>query len=105
MIESEKKYFAGWWFWVVGLILISSIAFFALNSAGMIFGKKVERAVLVNSHQYKEGMEQRAATIKASIAEAEALISLEESPETKQRLQAQLSVLRSQLNAITEIEQ
>lgn len=105
MIESEKTYFGGWWMWILGLILISSIALFALNSAGMVFGKKVERAVLVNSHQYIEGMNQRAATVKASIAEARARLEIETDPDARSGLTAQISVLNAQLRAITETNQ
>jgi hypothetical protein len=52
-----------------------------------------------NSFQYKEGMEQRAAILQASITELD--IRLQQNPDNRQDLQNQRSILSAQLRAIT----
>lgn len=83
-------------------ILIATIALFVtvgvLNSVGMVGGKAVESAVLKNSFQYKEGMEQRAALLEASIIELDIRIAQDPS---NQGLRDQKSILSARLRAIT----
>lgn len=102
---SEKREFAGWWFFFLTLVVLTIPVLWGLNSAGMLLGKKVERAVLVNSHQYIEGMAQRAATLKANIVEAEAQLSIAQDAETRSNINAQLAALRVQLGAISRIKE
>lgn len=84
--------------WAMILCLIGGV-FSAWHYATMPAKKVVERQVLVNSHQYIEGMEQRAAILRANIAEIDAMLSLD--PENKDELLSQKRALRAQLNAIT----
>lgn len=102
---SEKRYFAGWWFFILLMVVLSVPVLWGLNSAGLIFSKKVERAVLVNSHQYIEGMAQRGAVMRANLAEAQALLANETNEEARANIQTQISVLKAQLSAITRIQE
>lgn len=47
MIEKEKKYFAGWWLWVLLLIVITSVVGFGLRFTGVVG----ERIIFENSYQ------------------------------------------------------
>lgn len=85
------------------LVVITIPILFGLKSAGLILSKKVERAVLVNSHQYIEGMQQRGAIMAANLAEAQARLAAEVDPEIKRSLQTQVSVLKAQLSAIQRV--
>lgn len=89
-----------WTIWkFLPIILLVIIMIFGLNSLGLIGGKWVERRVLVNSHQYIEGMEQRAGVLKANVAEIDAMISAGQG--SRDELLGQKRVLEAQLLAIT----
>lgn len=81
---------------VVVLLVLSIVIGYGLRVADVF----VERKIMVNSHQYIEGMEQRAGVLSANIAEIDMMISTGQGDKTK--LLAQKRVLRSQLNAITQ---
>lgn len=74
---------------VVGAI---SIGFSVMMTAG-------ERAVLVNSHQYKEGMIDRARTWEAELAGIEQRLSGQLDETTRKNLEAQRAVLNVQLQS------
>lgn len=101
---SELAKETSWTFWkflpifVVGIVVLSAVGF-GLRSVGLIGSTIVEREVFKRSFQYKEGMEQRAAILKANISEID--IVLISNPENKQDLLNQKMILRSQLTAIT----
>ena len=79
---------------VIGiLITIIALVFKPINVA-------VERAVMVNSHQYKEGMAERSSVLSASLAEVENRIITASDPNIKAGLENQASAIRIQLNAI-----
>lgn len=82
--------------WAIILCLVGGV-FTGFHYLTMPAKKAIERQVLVNSHQYKEGMEQRAAILEANIAEIDAMLSL--NPENKDHLIAQKRALRAQLKA------
>ncbi|EHJ9981294.1 hypothetical protein KB976_000314 [Vibrio parahaemolyticus] len=63
----------------------------------MPVNKMVERQVLVNSHQYIEGQSQRAATLRANIAEIDAMLA--NNPENRDQLLAQKRALTAMYNA------
>ena len=104
--RSEARVFkeeARWTFWnyffmVVLMIVAISVVGFGLKSAGIIGTTMVERAVMKQSFQYKEGMEQRGAILQSNIEEIDIL--LQSNPENKQELINQKSVLRSHLKAV-----
>lgn len=89
-----KDYFTA----LIGTIF--AILFFtAISWALRPVSKMVERQVLVNSHQYIEGMEQRAGVLRANITEIDVMISTGQGD--KDQLIGQKRVLKAQLNAIT----
>ena len=59
----------------------------------------VDRQVVVNSHQYIEGREDRAAILEANKEEVEALLRKETDPTVRGNLEAQRSALNSQIKA------
>lgn len=90
-----------WTMWkVVPIILIIVAIGFGVKSLGLVGGKMVERQVLVNSHQYIEGMDQRAGVLKANIAELDVMISMGDG--NRDELMGQKRVLKAQLSAITK---
>lgn len=68
-MDSEKKDLAGWWLWVLLLIVVSSVVLGVTGAFGRVFGVAVEREVLVNSHQYAEARSSEIATYEAQLAE------------------------------------
>ena len=84
--------------WIAIAVVLIFILFGVLRSVGLIGSTAVERAVLKNSFQYKEGMAQRGAILEANLAEIEA--SLIKHPENRRQLLAQKKVLEAQLRAI-----
>ncbi len=90
------------WFIFGGVLLLIVIA---IGWALMPVGKMVERKVLVESHQYKEGMADRAATLRASLAEIDSRLAYMVATETEDTqlrgdLEAQRATINVQLNAI-----
>lgn len=88
---------------VVGVI----IGIFLLGAVGVGFKyvfapieKRIERKVLVESHQYKEGMADRAAVLRAALAEIDARLTMGVDEETRKNLVMQRSVINVQLNAM-----
>lgn len=92
-MEQEKKCFAGWWFWVVGLVMVNSVLFFGLKALG-VFG---ERVVFEQSHQYHESRKTEIATYSAQLAEIERKLMGQLDENTRINLEAQVSALRIQL--------
>jgi hypothetical protein len=96
-VVAKESYWTIWKFLpVIGLLLLIG---FGLRGLGLVGSKVVERQVMVNSHQYKEGMAQRAGVLKANIEEVNAMILAGEGD--RQKLASQKRVLRAQLRAIT----
>ena len=85
--------------WFAIAVVVLFLFFGVLNAVGLIGGKVVERQVLKNSFQYKEGMEQRAAILESNIAEID--IRLQQNPENADDLRSQRMILSAQLRAIT----
>jgi len=92
----KKTYWTMWK--VIPIVLIVIAIGFGVKSLGLVGGKMVERQVLVNSHQYIEGMEQRAGVLKANIAELDVMISMGQG--NRDELLGQKRVLKAQLLAI-----
>ncbi len=61
---NEKWEATKWVFWIIGIVLLLTVIGYAL----MPISKRVEREVLIQSHQYKEGMADRVATLQAVLA-------------------------------------
>lgn len=79
-------------FWIVVTLIVMAIGY-----ALMPVQKKVERAVMVNSHQYIEGMEQRARILEANITEIDVMLA--SNPSNADELRAQRRVLKARLEA------
>jgi hypothetical protein len=92
----EKWELSKWWFWGIAMVVVAAIVI----GIGMPISKRVEREVLVQSHQYKEGMADRAAVLSASLAEVERRIMAASDPNMKAGLEDQASVLRIQINSM-----
>lgn len=91
----EKVEATKWLLWgIFALILLSAIGF-ALRPISM----RVEREVLVQSHQYKEGMSDRAMTLQAALAEIDSRLSSGVDQQTKKNLEAQRASINVQLSS------
>ena len=93
---SEMKEATKWVMWAIAICVFITVIGWVMRPVDMV----VERAVLVNSHQYKEGMADRAAVLGASIAEVESRLMTTSDSETRKGLENQASALRIQLKAI-----
>lgn len=85
------------YFKIMSGCVFAVLVFAAIGFALRPVDKMVDRAVQVNSHQYIEGMEQRARVLEANIAEVDALLLM--NPENKEALLAQKRALSAQLKA------
>lgn len=90
---NEKWEASKWVFWLVGVLLLFTVIGWILMPAG----KAVERAVFVNSFQYKEGMADRAATWEANLAELNVRLMSETDEGIRSELLAQKAFLNVQL--------
>jgi hypothetical protein len=85
--------------WVaIGVVLIV-LLFGGINLIMKPATMAVDRVVMKNSFQYREGMEQRGAILEASLVELD--IALQQNPENRQGLVNQKRILSAQLRAIT----
>lgn len=93
-MEKEKKYFGGWWVWVVFLVLSTIISFTGLKYAGL-FGKTiVERKVFENSYQKQEADKTARITYAAQLAQLRGKLNnpnLDQS--TRAEIQAQIDAI------------
>jgi len=85
--------------WIALFVLAAVLLFGGLNLLMKPASMAVDRLVMKNSFQYKEGMEQRAAILSANISEIDIL--LQSNPSNQKDLQAQRMILSGQLRAIT----
>jgi hypothetical protein len=92
-MDKEKKYFARWWFWVLGLIIATAIIFGILRIAGVIG----ERIIFEQSFQYKEARKTEIATFEAQLAEIERKLSSPIDENTRANLEAQAASIRIHL--------
>lgn len=94
-MEQGKKYFAGWWFWVLLLVVATTFVFGGLRIAGVIG----ERVIFEQSFQYKEARKTEIATFEAQLAEIDRKLSYASLDENvRVNLEAQAAAIRIQLN-------
>jgi hypothetical protein len=99
LMEDEKKYLAGWWFFLLMAVIFTGIALTIMNYAGFIGKTAVERAVFENSYQYSKARKTEIATYEAQLAEIGSRLSSGEiDGSTRANLEAQRSALNIQLN-------
>lgn len=67
-MDSEKKYFTSWWFWILFLVVITTLIVTALSYLGIIGQTIVERKVFEQSYQKKEADKDALATYDAQIS-------------------------------------
>ena len=85
--------------WAAILVISLVVLFGSINLILKPASVAVDRVVMKNSFQYKEGMEQRAAILQANLDELN--IKLSQNPANKNELEGQRMIIRSQLKAIT----
>jgi hypothetical protein len=84
---------------VIGITLVITAVSLGIKYVVAPIKKQIERKVLVESHQYIEGMEQRAAILRANIAEVDN--QLRSNIGNPSQLMGQKAALKAQLRAIT----
>lgn len=94
-----KREFRGWWFMVLGLLVISVLIFTALGGAGRVAGVFVDRKVFEHSYQRSEGLAAQIGVLEAQLAEIQAQLSQPLDEGTRQQLEVQLVAIRAQLKA------
>ena len=87
----EKTCFAGWWFFVLGLLIISGLVFVGLNYLGIIGETIVERKVFENSYQKYEADKTARTTYRAQLSNLRARLNNPDlDNQTKSEIQAQI---------------
>jgi hypothetical protein len=85
--------------WIAIAAILCVVLFGGINLFMKPASMVVDRIVMKNSFQYREGMEQRGAILEANIVELD--IALQQNPENRQNLINQKRILSAQLRAIT----
>lgn len=85
--------------WVAILVVSCTLLFGGINLFMKPVTMAVDREVMKQSFQYREGMEQRAAILQANIIEID--VQIQQYPEDAQSLLGQKRILQAQLRAIT----
>lgn len=99
MANGEKREFAGWWLWVL-LLIVLSIGVLSLTGAGsVLFRTAVEREVYEQSYQYTAGQKAKIAEFEAQMDEINRQLSGSIDDTTRQNLEAQAAAIRVQLAA------
>jgi hypothetical protein len=99
-MDPEKKEFGLWWMWVLVLVVAAFIVLAATGSIGRIFGLRVEREALVQSHQYNEARKSEEVTYRAELAQLEARLGNPAITEAEQvDIQAQIAGINVLLDA------
>lgn len=80
-------------------VVFAVIVFTGLGWVLSVGGKRVERMVMVNSHQYIEGQNQQIAIFRANLTSVDSLLVVEKDPEVRKRLMAQKMSIQAQLQA------
>lgn len=98
-METEKKYYAGWFFWGLLLASIAGIILTGLSYLGVFGQTVVERKVFENSFQYSESRKAEIATFEAQLAEIDGkLNNTNLDSDTRTNLEAQKSAINIQLS-------
>lgn len=97
---NEKWEATKWVFWLGAILLFFTVIGWVL----MPINKRIEREVLVQSHQYKQGMNERVAMFQASLDEIDTRLRMQLDPQMRSGLEAQRSVINAQLNAARRVQ-
>lgn len=85
--------------WIAIAVVLLVVLFGGIRMVMKPANMAVDRIVMKQSFQYKEGMEQRAAILQANITEIDVMI--QQDPQNRQQYTNQKRILSAQLNAIT----
>jgi uncharacterized membrane protein len=98
---SEKTEFAGWWVWILMLLVLSVIMFTGLSYVGLIGKTVIQRKVFEQSYQRQAGDQAKLNTFLSSKAEIEAQLSRNDlSSAQRADYLAQLAAIRVQINSL-----
>lgn len=75
MVDPEKRLFAGWWFWILLLLVATGAVVGTCQYVGMFGHTVAERVIYKNSFQYKEARESELATFDAQLAQIRTKLS------------------------------
>lgn len=98
--EVRGSIFQGFGFWVLIVCLFGGFGFI-VNSLGLIGQTAVEHAVIKNSFQYKEGMEQQAAIWEATLVELEEQRMQCQDEAACANIDGQIRMVNARLRAVT----
>lgn len=98
MFKEEKKIITSWWFYFLGLILITIIVGSFMKYFGMIGKTVVERVVFENSYQRSETMKSREMGYLVQLSQVNSMLATETDPEKINYLKAQEAMLNTQLS-------
>ncbi|MBC8395880.1 MAG: hypothetical protein H8E16_02125 [Flavobacteriales bacterium] len=98
MFKEEKKIITSWWFYFLGLILITIIVGSFMKYFGMIGKTVVERVVFENSYQRSETMKSREIGYLVQLSQVNSMLATETDPEKINYLKAQEAMLNTQLS-------
>ena len=82
---------------MMGYVILTIVVLASVGGVLNLVGVFGERVAFENSFQYKKGMESRALTLQAQIAEVE--MNIIKNPEMSEQLEAQKKVLQIQLQS------
>jgi hypothetical protein len=100
-MEREKKYFGGWFIWLLFFTVLGCIVLGSLSYMGLIGHTVVERIVFENSFQYKEARNNEFIIFKAQLVEIEhKLAGSNINTLTRANLEAQAAGIRIQMSTI-----
>lgn len=92
---NEKWEATKWVFWGIAILILLTVIGWAMRPISM----RVDREVMVQSHQYKEGMAERVAVLQATITEIDIRLSMGLDEKARKGLEAQRSIINAQLIA------
>ncbi len=99
-MEKEKKYVAGWWLWILLLVVVSFMVLGTLNMFGL-FGRTVgERIIFENSYQKHSADKAKRNRLEAELMGIDSRLRGNVSETIRANLEAQRSAVLFQLNAM-----
>mgnify|MGYP006935363369 CR=1 FL=1 len=98
MFKEEKKVITSWWFYFLGLILITIIVGSFMKYFGMIGKTVAERVIFENSYQRSETMKSREIGYLVQLSQINSMLATETDPEKINYLKAQEAMLNTQLS-------
>jgi len=98
--DEEKRSFAGWWIFLILMIVIGAGVLGAFGAFGKIFQTNVERTVFESSYQRSEGLKSAEGRYRAQLKQIQFRLNTETDPEIINGLKSQEAMLNAQLDEI-----